>query len=271
MIEKSSPKNRLLERLLHAYQIVYDNNSYLYLTSEHQNDMKKYKLGRGTFTGAISLFALLNYLSKIYYILDKGSTVFVGEKELLKFEELKEKIKSNQELNWKEFKHYFRKPRKGDINETNAFSNLIMNCPINFGIKIDDKNEIENVWRHFRNKLTHLISLSGDVESGQLLMETIIQPGGHGMYEVNKKFIEGRMESYKAFDFPSDEIKSAFLKKDDIDTRWLQQIVKDKCYVDRLNITCRKLINWLIQEINNDNFTEDNIKSLNIWLDNELT
>ncbi len=257
-------------RLYNASLIIKDNHSFLYLISEHLSDMQKHKLGQGSFATAISLFSLLNFISKIIAILKKGNEVLITEEEVSEYNKLKEIIKSELPTEWKKIKKYFKKPRVGDINETEAFVLFIELCPIDFGINKNNKPEIQNIWRNYRNKLTHIISLAGDTQSGQMLINLSMEPSQEGMYLSNLEFIKERISSYKPFDIPSEEVKKVFLEKPKFDSKTLQHIVKDKCHVDRLIIVSQMVIDWIIEEIDSNKFEEQNCKILVNWLKNEL-
>ena len=151
---------------------------------------------------------------------------------------------------------------------------LIENCPIDFGIDKTNKEQICEVWQNYRNKLTHLISLKGNTINGQMLINLVVNPSEEGMYKSNLEFIRGRIETYKAFDITEEKTKETFLaKKEEIiknfGDEFLQQILKDKCHIERLVITVEMLIEWLIEEIKSDKFSE-NYSVLMDWLEDEI-
>jgi hypothetical protein len=256
--------------LNNAALILKDNDSFLYLICERQDDVKKYNLGNGTIASAIALFALINFISKIFVILENGSSVIVTEEDIEEFGKLKAIVKEKNKDEWKDIEKYLKKPRIGDINETEAFVELIINCPIDFGIDKADKEVIKHIWRIFRNKLTHLISLAGNEKIGQMLIQEHFGPSQEGNYHVCLPLLQSRSNSYKAFSFLGKEAKELFLNKTDIDDQTLQYIVKDKCYVVRLNIACKTLIDWLIEKIGSNYFSDENLAILVKWLGNEL-
>ncbi len=266
-------KDFIIDKLKNASLIIRDAHSFLFLNFEQKNKIDEHTLGLGSFSTAISLFALINLISKIYLILNKGNEKIVTSSEIDEYEKLKEVIQNNT-TEWKNIKKYFRKPRIGDINETDAFIFLIENCPIDFGIDKTNKEQICEVWQNYRNKLTHLISLKGNTVNGQMLINLAINPTEEGMYKSNLEFIRGRIETYKAFDITEEKTKETFLaKKEEIiknfGDEFLQQILKDKCHIERLVITVEMLIEWLIKEIKSDKFSE-NYSVLMDWLEDEL-
>ena len=129
-----------------------------------------------------------------WVILNKGNDKIVTSSEIDEYEKLKEVIQNNT-TEWKNIKKYFRKPRIGDINETDAFVFLIENSPIDFGIEKTNKEQICEVWQNYRNKLTHLISLKGNTINGQMLINLVVNPSEEGMYKSNLEFIRGRIET----------------------------------------------------------------------------
>lgn len=263
----------IINCLRNASLILKDNHSFIYLMSERASDVKKYNLGRGTFVTAISLFSLLNFISKIFIILKKGDDVLATEKDIEEYDKLKKMIQDNQEnceLKWNQVKKYFKKPRLGEINELDAFVFMIESCPIDFGIDKTNKEQIKEIWRNYRNKLTHIISLKGEISAGQMLINEVIEPSSEGMYLKNLGFIKGRLSVYKPFDIPSEKTKEVFFKKIDLDIVTLQHIIKDNCYVERLTIASQMLLDWIIEEINGSHFSSENSALAVKWLKKEL-
>ena len=266
-------KDFIIDKLKNASLIIKDAHSFLFLNFEQKNKIDEHKLGLGSFSTSISLFALINFLSKVYYILNKGNEKIVNQSDIDEYKRLEKILKENK-LEWKNIRKYFRKPRIGDINETDAFVFLIEKCPIDFGIEKTNKEQICEIWQNYRNKLTHLISLKGNTINGQMLINLVVNPSEKGMYKSNLKFIKGRLHIYKAFDITEEKTKKTFLaKKEEIiknfGHEFLQQILKDKCHVERLVITVEMLIDWLIEEIKSDKFSK-NYSVLIDWLEDEL-
>ena len=266
-------KDFIIDKLKNASLIIRDAHSFLFLNSEQKNKIDEFNLGNGSFSTIISLFALINFISKVYFILNKGDEKIVNQSNIDEYKRLENILKENKE-EWKNIKKYFKKPRIGEINETDAFIFLIENCPIDFGIDKTNKKQIREVWQNYRNKLTHLISLRGNEISGQMLINLVIIPSEEGMYKSNLEFIKERLDTYKAFDITEEKTKEIFLaKKEEIienfGDNFLQHILKDKCHIERLVITVEILIQWLIEEIASDKFSE-NYSFLINWLENEL-
>ena len=266
-------KDFIIDKLKNASLIIRDAHSFLFLNFEQKNKIDEFNLGLGSFSTAISLFALINFLSKVYFILNKGTEKIVNQSDIDEYKRLEKILKENKE-EWKNIKKYFRKPRIGDINETDAFVFLIENSPIDFGIEKTNKEQICEIWQNYRNKLTHLISLRGNTINGQMLINLVVNPSEEGMYKSNLEFIRGRIETYKAFDITEEKTKETFLaKKEEIiknfGDEFLQQILKDKCHIERLVITVEMLIEWLIEEIKSDKFSE-NYSVLMDWLEDEI-
>ncbi|MFH4968137.1 hypothetical protein V8G61_08025 [Gaetbulibacter sp. M240] len=260
-------KKRIKEVLKNADLIIKDNYSYIYLNSERNKEIKTFNLGKGTFVSAISLFALLNLLSKIYTILKNGNKKIIEKGHIEEYEELKTLIKERNSEDWKRIKKYFKKPRIGEINETEAFTELVKDSPIDLGFNKENPQEIRKMWNLFRNKLTHMISLKGNELNGQMLIQTFILGG---TYSDNLKFIKSRYPKYPAFDIVNAETKETFKKNATIDSITKQYILKDSCYVDQLKICCELILDWLINEIDSDSFSDVNMKILYDWLESEL-
>ncbi len=260
-------KIRILQAFNNANLIIKDNFSFIYLNSERQSEINKYDLGKGTFASAISLFALLNLLSKIYKILKNGDKNITKQQDIDEYENLKRIIKEKNPSEWNRIKKYFKKPRIGEINETDAFAELIIDTNIQFGLNKEKPEEIKKIWNLFRNKLTHLISLKGSGLDGQMLIQTNISGG---TYLDNLAFFKRRYPKYPVFDIVETETKEKFKNNPLIDDYFKQYIVKDSCYVDQLKICSELILNWLIKEIESDKFSYQNMDILSSWLETEL-
>ena len=266
-------KDFIIDKLKNASLIVKDAHSFLFLNFEQKHKIDEHKLGLGSFSTAISLFALINFVSKIYFILNTGNEKIVNQSDIDEYKRLENILKENKK-EWKNIKKYFKKPRIGDINETDAFIFLIENSPIDFGIDKTNKEQIQEVWQNYRNKLTHLISLRGNTINGQMLINLVVHPSEEEMYKSNLEFIKGRIKTYKAFDITEENTTEIFLtKKEEIIENFgedfLQHILKDKCHIERLVITVEMLIQWLIEEIKSDKFSKNYSVLIN-WLEDEL-
>lgn len=266
-------KDFIIDKLKNASLIIRDAHSFLFLNFEQKNKIDEHKLGLGSFSTAISLFALINFVSKVYLILNKGNEKIINQSDINEYKRLEKILKENKE-EWKNIKKYFKKPRIGDINETDAFIFLIENCPIDFGIDKMNKEQIREVWQNYRNKLTHLISLKGNTINGQMLINLVVNPSEEGIYKSNLEFIRERIETYNAFDITEEKTKKTFLAKkekiiEDFEDEFLQQILKDKCHIERLVITVEMLIEWLIKEIKSNKFSKNYSVLIN-WLEDEL-
>ena len=266
-------KDFIIDKLKNASLIVKDAHSFLFLNFEQKHKIDEHKLGLGSFSTAISLFALINFVSKIYFILNTGNEKIVNQSDIDEYKRLENILKENKK-EWKNIKKYFKKPRIGDINETDAFIFLIENSPIDFGIDKTNKEQIQEVWQNYRNKLTHLISLRGNTINGQMLINLVVHPSEEEMYKSNLEFIKGRIKTYKAFDITEENTTEIFLtKKEEIienfGDHFLQHILKDKCHIERLVITVEMLIQWLIEEIKSDKFSKNYSVLIN-WLEDEL-
>lgn len=257
--------------LNNARVVVQDSLTHLYVMSEHQADIDRYNLGRGAFTSSISLLATLNLLAKIHYILTRGGSVIIGDGQLQAFTAAKKKIQESSDVRWDEISPFMRKPRRGDVNETDAFASFVQSCPVDFGLPREDSTEARRIWSTFRNKLTHLVALANDVKSGQMLMGINIQPSRPGMYESNLQFIRDRIGTYKPFEIPTEETKGVFRDKQDVAANLKQMILNDTCHVERLAVAVDMTIDWLIKAISDGKYAEEHLGVLAAWLQQELT
>lgn len=69
----------------------------------------EFNLGLGSFSTVISLFALINFLSKVYFILNKGSEKIVNPSDIDEYKRL-EKILKKIKKNGKTLKNISRNP-----------------------------------------------------------------------------------------------------------------------------------------------------------------
>ena len=121
--------------------IYNDLKSFVYIrihSLQHGQD----NIGGGNITAAIALFAVLNFLGKIQYYLDKGSSTPIENNE----------------------------PR---IVEEVAFIHLVKKLSqygINLGLPNDNNQALKLVWNGFRNKLSHV----GEVEGGKQVTMYVI-------------------------------------------------------------------------------------------------
>jgi len=263
-------KEQVIEKLENASLIIKDNLSFLYLRSANPGSLKKHKLGDGAISSTIALFSLLNFISKVYFILKKGNSIISSESNVKEYEQLKEKIKINNGADWNKIKSYFKKPRIGEINETEAFVFLIENCPLNFGIDKKNKTEIEHVWKFYRNNLTHMISLSGESFFGQQISMLESHSDEESNYLKQLEFINIYMDIYPPFALRKESDTQRFRNIPGISEKYLQNISKDQCYPDTLNIQCKNLIAWLVTEINEGNIPPENFEILLNWVNNHL-
>lgn len=107
-----------------------------------------------------------------------------------------------------------------------------------------------------------------------MLINLAIDPTEEGMYQQILSHIKSRIQIDKAFDIEEKKTKNNILaKKTELEkifgNDFLQQIIKDKCDIERLIITIEMLIEWLIEEIKSDKFFE-NYNVLINWLKDEL-
>jgi hypothetical protein len=78
--------------------------------------------------------------------------------------------------------------------------------------------------------------------------------------------------AYTSFHIPESETVDTFIDKEVdnfVTSGMLQAILKDTCYVDRLNRDCEKIIKWLVEGITKDIYSENNILSAMRWLNKE--
>lgn len=132
------------EYLTRCRGIIYDTNTFLWARLDHPEQIKN-DIGGGNLLMGIGLFAVLNYLGKVYMLLRHDAGTKPGE-----VAELNEFLKANPQ-----FEGVVEPKRPGQINETKAFMELAHDAPHSFGISED---QFVMVWRALRNKLTHTLT-----------------------------------------------------------------------------------------------------------------
>lgn len=212
-----------------------DSNTFLWVRTEHYNALENApEIGGGNLLIAIGLFAALNHLAKIYSLLKGGKFVTKEEAENAK--------RSHREMD-KQTRNLMRPKREGEMNETEAFKKLVMESPAaNLGIR---QGDLEKVYDAFRNKLTHMVA----PRAGDIVL-TFVPPA------------EGSGVSYI-------ELKKSIMLRDELAFRYKEDGLLE-CNVDLLSRDVEKIANWLVDAIENDRFTETNIRNTLSWIRNRL-
>lgn len=114
--------------------IIQDCKSFIYIRLNQIDDYRNHNfgIGGGNILMALGLFSTLGYLSKIFVILSKDN---------------------------------YKKNKWGDINETEAFLNLMNITPHDLGFKKIGDDNIRKQWRRWRHKLVHLTVPQGQIQA----------------------------------------------------------------------------------------------------------
>jgi hypothetical protein len=157
------------------------------------------EMGGGNFLMMTALMNVLGLLAKVYLRLtepDDFSTdehrKIVKESRALVADRLPE-LKTTVKTGWTEW----RLPRAGDCNEERAFKKLVAALSPTFELGIPEEKATE-VWRKFRNYLTHMAWPDGSVavyavRGGSAKAEQELRSGGppfrflpeHGLWQCN--------------------------------------------------------------------------------------
>jgi len=236
-----------------------DVNSFIFLRSKTgYKILEEYKLGGGNHLSLIGQFAILNFISKIHFLLNKGTTAYVGPAEVDKITKLKRGAPSN-------VREYVRVPRLGEINEKTAFVFLILKYPKNIGIpKV--QNKIEKVWDDFRNKMSHLATIEADNSAMTLIYPTIEYSQ---IFEEAKKWTLAK--PFIIIDPADREKHKAKIKKEDPSfkkplSRIMWNATSDVVTVDFLNIAIQEISDWIIENINKGFYSDDNLSETEKWI-----
>ena len=131
------------------FSIIADTNTFVWARAEHRAVFSEIKeIGGGNFLIVLGLFAVIGYLAKINAILNGRDVVTKTQKDHAK-ELLKPIFKEHPEI-----KDRVLVKRVGQINETDAFKQLMEDAHISWGMP---QNDLFKVWDDLRNKLTHMV------------------------------------------------------------------------------------------------------------------
>lgn len=198
--------------------ITNDSRSFLFLRIIHTDDInnKELNIGGGNLLIAMGNFTIFEYLAKIYYGL------------------------TNDVVKWFDCET-FMKPAD------QCFFNLIHdnNSGVSFGIEKLSSYELTELWKEWRNKLSHLLR----------------QKEKHSSISLFFSFAEGINQRQGYLDFIDSKLinQSAFIKNN---SGW-------QCFIDILNRDLDKLANWIANDVLN-NSKEENINKIYTWLITEL-
>jgi hypothetical protein len=236
-----------------------DVNSFIFLRSKTgYKILEKYKLGGGNHLSLIGQFAILNFISKIHFVLNNGTKAYVGSCEVEKIT----KLKKGTALN---VRKYVRIPRLGEINEKRAFVLLIFKYPKDIGIpKV--QNKIEKVWDDLRNKMSHLATIEADNSAVTLIYPTIEYSQ---IFEEAKKWTPAK--PFIIIDPTDREKYKAKIKKEDPAfkeplSKIMWNAASNVVTVDFLNIAIQEISAWVIENINKDSYSDDNLSETEKWI-----
>lgn len=217
-----------------------DIRSFQFLRSgKGQKILNKYFLGGGNLLSAIGLFAILNYLSKIHFVLRKGTYVDnCHRKETIKVK--RENITCSK---------YIKIPRLGEVNETEAFVLLIKTFPKDVGLPQNDERIIKKVWNDWRNYLSHMAKLpKGNIaitfmwKSNQAPEKSNLKP-----FRVGRELLIEE-EKYRK----NPKVKNV--------------IESTHCYIDPLMDEVKSIADWLCKEIDSNAFKKEYLEKTVSWL-----
>lgn len=236
-----------------------DVNSFIFLRSKNGlSILEKYKLGGGNHLSLIGQFAILNFISKIHFVLNMGKGAYVGSDEVSKIKEIKKSSQSN-------VRKHIRVPKLGEMNEKEAFVLLILKYPKDIGIpKVQAK--IEKVWDDIRNKISHLATIGVDNVAVALHYPTIEY---QQISEEAKKWT--RAKAFIIIDPGDREKYRAKIRSGDPDlkepmSKIMWNAASDIVTVDFLNMAIQEISDWIIENINKGAYRENYISETEKWI-----
>lgn len=246
--------------------ICNDCDIFTYLREDGYQIRVKEELGSGAILSALGLFSAIGLLSKIYKILSDG----YPEIDNSLYEIIISTLKS-ADFNSKEIRSMVRKPRKSEINETDAFVKLVKEYPVDFGLKNLSQNELQELWDNYRNNLVHALYLGND----SLIIETSIANNGSSVrtednyFQMHRYKKKGQNDSFTIISEKEElrgKIVKSFIELGGIDLELLKRASCDEIKIDNLIIDVREICTWLLNKFKNNEFELKHVKDLRMWL-----
>lgn len=207
--------------------MIADTNTFIWLRHNQPEELKRNTdIGGGNLLMVLGLFSALNFLAKIYKILRKGDSCIVSSGEIKKLNSFIKKCP--------EIKKLIQPQVVGQVrNEEGAFVKLIKDSGSNFGLSDE---VLKYVWKSFRNYLVH----SATIYPGDSSVTFILSDKNF------KQFME-HLAKRKRPVFAKNQHGS-------------------RCYPDILNIEVEYIKSWLVNEIESNNFSNNNIEAAFDWI-----
>lgn len=232
-----------------------DVNSFIFLRSkEGLPILNEYKLGGGNLISLIGQLAILNFLAKIHFVLNKGDKAHATQDKI-------DKITGIRNASAK-LKKYIRVPMLGEMNEQQAFVFLILEYPKDIGIPKEEE-KIKKVWNDLRNKISHVATIEVDniaitFEYSTLDYPQISQPINPKPFRIiNPSYRKNQRNKIKRED---PDFKNPVSK-----TMW--NLSSDVVFVDFLNLSIQEIAGWIIDKINNDTYQENYLSETKKWIE----
>jgi len=231
---------KLLKDLIKQRTSFIGGDCYTFIMgkSRNENYIHLWGTGGGNFLMAVGLFSVINFLAKVYRHLVEP-TAFISEADRQSVIDTKTTLKTEHpEL--KQVISGWQNPRIGDVNEMQTFIKLGEALPknIDLGISQQDNITAENVWKVFRNFLTHMAWPGSSVA-------TI-----HFQNLPTNLTIEQMLQV-----IDNSGMKSFYKENSQL-----------RCNSDKLTVDANKIANWLCEQLDNSQFTEANIESTLAWI-----
>lgn len=156
-----------------THSLIADANAFIWLRAEQGTVLQDGRIGGGNFLMALGLFSIINFLGKVYSLLEDPSIAITQEE----VEEAKQLVKSVDGL---KANKAFELKRVGQINETTSSLKLFAECPyLDSGFSED---ELRRVWDGVRNNLSHMIVPYNGI--------TIVVRAGGGKFDAARSDLE---------------------------------------------------------------------------------
>lgn len=224
-----------------AGAVANDATTFYWARTMHVKDFQDRALGGGNFLIGASSFLILNYLAKIYWLINGGSPSTSEEEIAVAKRAIKESGLP------KRVRDMITLPRPGQINEFDAFRQFILALNreevCDFGIP-DERQDMQKLYDDWRNRLVHML----DIINGTAI--TWMAPPDTASGRKRRRWIS-RLNDLVSRETP------AFVGDP---SHW-------DCNVDELNGDIKLAISWLVKYVRETKtLTTTALRATVLWL-----
>lgn len=213
--------------------IVGDCNTFIMARGQNPSALTSWNTGGGNFLMAVGLFAVLNFLGKMYRHLTYPEA-FTTAEDKQQVVNAKATLRT-QHPEMSQILRKWQNPRVGEIDETRTFINLVNALPATIDMGFSEDITPDQVWRTFRNYLTHMAWPNSAISTFNFRTPPITLS--------------------RALEAVENDVRKPF---------YIEYGVIS-CNSDKLSVALTQIANWLCAEIGRGRFSEENIASSIEW------